>query len=297
MKKVDDKPIKVLLIEDNPGDARLIQEMLAEVGTASFDLEWADRLSRGLERLARGDIDVLVLDLSLPDSPGVDAFTKTHIEAPTVPIVVLTGLDDEKVGVRAMREGGQDYLIKGQVDSNLLVRSIRYAIERQRLMEEVRSLSIIDELTKLHNRRGFLTLAQQQLKVANRTKRGMLLFFMDLDNMKKINDTLGHHEGDLALMEIAAVLKETFRDSDIIARIGGDEFVALVIDIPESSGEIFNARLRENLRARNSQGKHPYKLSMSMGIAHYDSEFPCSIDELLARADSLMYEQKGGMHR
>lgn len=292
MRKIDDKHTKVLLIEDNPGDTRLIRQMLAKVRTASFDLKWADRLSTGLEQLATGGIDVVLLDLSLPDSQELNTFTKVHVKAPTVPIIVLTGLDDETAGVRTMREGAQDYLIKGRVDSNLLVRSIRYAIERQRLMEEVRSQSIIDELTKLHNRRGFLTLGQQQLKIANRTKRGMLLFFIDLDNMKKINDTLGHHEGDLALMEIATVLRETFRDYDIIARIGGDEFVVLAIDVSESSAEIITARLRENLRIRNSYGKHPYKLSISMGTVYQDSEFPCSINELLARADSLMYEQK-----
>lgn len=292
MRKIDDKHTKVLLIEDNPGDTRLIRQMLAKVRTASFDLKWADRLSTGLEQLATGGIDVVLLDLSLPDSQELNTFTKVHVKAPTVPIIVLTGLDDETVGVRTMREGAQDYLIKGRVDSNLLVRSIRYAIERQRLIEEVRSQSIIDELTKLHNRRGFLTLGQQQLKIANRTKRGILLFFIDLDNMKKINDTLGHHEGDLALMEIATVLRETFRDYDIIARIGGDEFVVLAIDVSESSAEIITARLRENLRIRNSYGKHPYKLSISMGTVYQDSEFPCSINELLARADSLMYEQK-----
>lgn len=292
MRKIDDKHTKVLLIEDNPGDTRLIRQMLAKVRTASFDLKWAGRLSTGLEQLATGGIDVVLLDLSLPDSQEFNTFTKVHVKAPTVPIIVLTGLNDETVGVRTMREGAQDYLIKGRVDSNLLVRSIRYAIERQRLMEEVRSQSIIDELTKLHNRRGFLTLGQQQLKIANRTKRGMLLFFIDLDNMKKINDTLGHHEGDLALMEIATVLRETFRDYDIIARIGGDEFGVLAIDVSESSAEIITARLRENLRIRNSYGKHPYKLSISMGTVYQDSEFPCSINELLARADSLMYEQK-----
>lgn len=297
MRKVNDKDIKVLLIEDNPGDARLIREMLGEGGTASFNLEWADQLSSGLERLAKGGIDVLLLDLSLPDSHGFDTFTKVRIEAQTLPIIVLTGLNDENVGVRAMQEGAQDYLVKGQVDGNLLVRSIRYAIERQQLVEEVRRLAIVDELTKLHNRRGFLTLAEQQLKIANRTKRGMFLFFMDLDDMKKINDTLGHHEGDLALMEIAAALNETFRDSDIIARIGGDEFVVLVIDLPRSSAETLTARLGENLRIRNSRGRHPYKLSISMGIAHYDPEFPCSIDALVSRADSLMYKQKGGVHR
>jgi len=297
VRKVNDKHIRILLIEDNPGDIRLIREMLGEVGTVSFNLKWADQLSRGLERLAKGGIDVLLLDLSLPDSHGFDTFTKAHTQVPEVPIVVLTDLNDETVGIRAMQEGAQDYLVKGQVDKNLLVRSIRYAVERQQLVEEVHRLAIVDELTKLYNRRGFLTLAQQQLKIANRTKRGMLLFFMDLDDMKKINDTLGHHEGDMALVEIAAALNETFRDSDIIARIGGDEFVVLAIDLPGSGAETLAARLGENLRIRNSRGKHPYKLSISMGIAHYDPEFPCSIDALLSRADSLMYEQRRRMHR
>jgi PAS domain S-box-containing protein len=125
------KPIKVLLIEDNPGDARLIREMLAEERGATFDLERADRLSTGLERLAKGEIDVVLLDLSLPDSRALDTFTRVHAQAPEVPIVVLTSLDDEELAVKAVRKGAQDYLVKGHVDEYLLTHAIRYGIERK----------------------------------------------------------------------------------------------------------------------------------------------------------------------
>lgn len=134
---MNDKGIKVLLIEDNPGDARLIREMLAEVDGAGFDLHCYDRLSTGLEHLTATDTDVILLDLSLPDSQGLDTLTKVHSGAQQLPIVVLTGLDDETLAIKAVHEGAQDYLVKGQLDSNLLARSIRYAIERQQLMMEL----------------------------------------------------------------------------------------------------------------------------------------------------------------
>jgi DNA-binding response OmpR family regulator len=129
--------IRVLLIEDNPGDARLIQETLAEVKGAQFGLERATRLSMGLECLTEGGVDVILLDLGLPDSQGLDTLVGMQSQAPTVPIVVLTNLEDETLATQAMRTGAQDYLVKGQVDGNLLGRSIRYAIERQRLLAEL----------------------------------------------------------------------------------------------------------------------------------------------------------------
>jgi len=130
-----DKGLNVLLVEDNPGDVRRIQEMLAEARDGRVDLEPVERLSIGLERLSGGDIDIVLLDLSLPDSRGLVTFKRTYDQAPRVPIIVLTGLDDEDLGVQAVREGAQDYLIKRQVDSNLLMRSIRYATERKRAEE------------------------------------------------------------------------------------------------------------------------------------------------------------------
>jgi PAS domain S-box-containing protein len=132
------KPINILLIEDNPGDVRLIQEMLAEANSAQFALKNTDRLSTGLELLARGGIDLALLDLSLPDSHGLDTFVKMHAEAPQVPFVLLTGLDDESLALKAVQVGAQDYLVKGNVDSHSLARAIRYGIERRQAEEEIR---------------------------------------------------------------------------------------------------------------------------------------------------------------
>jgi len=164
--------------------------------------------------------------------------------------------------------------------------------DRKRMEAEILALSITDQLTGLHNRRGFLSLAGQQLKLAERNKSGMLLFFVDLDGLKWINDTLGHEEGDKALIETATVFKETFRTSDIIARLGGDEYVALTVDMTEANSELFAARLQSLIDARNNQKNRRYRLSISIGCSYYDPENHSSIDELITSADKLMYEQK-----
>ena len=166
-----------------------------------------------------------------------------------------------------------------------------------RMLAALRATSLVDELTGLYNRRGFLFLAQQQVKIADRTKRGMLLLFADLDDLKRVNDTLGHHEGDRALIETANILKETFRGADIIARIGGDEFAVVTVEARKDSTGILTTRLQDNLDARNAASSLGYKLSMSVGTARYDAENPCSIIELLDRADVLMYTQKQAKQR
>jgi len=152
---MNDRQIVVLLIEDNPGDARLIRELLGEAGSAGLSVECARRLSDGLDRMAAGGVDVVLLDLGLPDSQGLNTFARAHGQAPHLPIVVLTGLDDEAVGVDALRMGAQDYLVKGTVDSHLLRRSLSYAVERkyiaealaQKAHELARSNAELEELT------------------------------------------------------------------------------------------------------------------------------------------------------
>ncbi len=168
--------------------------------------------------------------------------------------------------------------------------------ERKRIEEKLYALSIRDELTGLYNRRGFFTLVEQQLKLADRLKREIFILYADLDNLKWINDTLGHKEGDLVLIEAANILKESFRESDIIARIGGDEFVAVASPVGTNGDTtaVITARLQENFEIHAKRNKK-YKLSISFGIAYYNPEYPCSIDELLVQADKLMYEQK--MHK
>ena len=129
--------VKILLIEDNPGDARLIREMLNETQSASFLLEWRDRLSSGLQKLAEDGADVLLLDLGLTDSQGLGTYEKAQSQFPRMPIVVLSGLQNESVAVNAVRAGAQDYLVKGQIEGKLLARSIRYAIERKSAEEKL----------------------------------------------------------------------------------------------------------------------------------------------------------------
>ena len=170
--------------------------------------------------------------------------------------------------------------------------NIRDITERKRLEEKLQSMSLIDDLTGLYNRRGFFALSQQQLKIVERTKQKVLLFFADLDNMKQINDTSGHQEGDTALVDIAAVLKETFRKSDIISRVGGDEFAVLAIDTTDETEDVLTNRLRSALEACNQLRTGRHTLSLSTGAAQFDPENPSSLDELMTRADRLMYEQK-----
>lgn len=169
---------------------------------------------------------------------------------------------------------------------------IRDVTERKRMEEEIRSLSLVDELTQLYNRRGFITLADQQLKIANRLQASMLLIFADLDGMKWINDNLGHYVGDQALKESAMIFKDAFRKSDIVARVGGDEFVILALGTTDTTSDTFINRIQEQVKALNAQKDRLYKLSISTGIAYYYPYAPCSVDELLVKADKSMYKHK-----
>ena len=179
-------------------------------------------------------------------------------------------------------------------DETLYIANLRDITEMIRLREKLRAMALVDDLTGAYNRRGFFRLAKQQMGMADRTKKKISLVYADLDHLKEINDTFGHAEGDLALSEIAEILEKTFRKSDIIARIGGDEFVILAVEVLGDTAGILVARLEENLKRRNAKetGGHKYKLSLSIGIAQYDPECPCSLETLLFEADKSMYEHK-----
>jgi diguanylate cyclase (GGDEF)-like protein/PAS domain S-box-containing protein len=166
--------------------------------------------------------------------------------------------------------------------------------DRKRAEDQVRSLSLLDELTGLFNRRGFITLAEQQLKLAHRLEGQLMLFFADLDGLKVINDTLGHVEGDRAIADAASVLRLTFREADILSRLGGDEFAVLASMTGDLDPRTISGRLQAKLDARNAQGDRPYHLSLSIGCVGYDVDEPRSIEALLALADAAMYQQKRG---
>lgn len=185
------------------------------------------------------------------------------------------------------------YVYDNQGNPSRFLSLMQDITDRKNFESELRNLSLRDELTGLYNRRGFQTLAEQELKTANRMKRGVFLLFADLDDLKGINDTFGHSEGDRALVAVVKILKETFREPDIIARLGGDEFVVLAIEgASESSAENLRLRLDRNLSHYQTGKKRDYTLSLSLGVSRFNPEQPVSVEELIAQADKSMYEEK-----
>ena len=164
--------------------------------------------------------------------------------------------------------------------------------ERKRAEAALQSLSLIDELTGLYNRRGFLAVTEQHVAAIRRDKKVPIVVYADLDGLKEINDSFGHHEGDRALAGAAEILKETFRSSDILARLGGDEFIVLAAIAQDESAELLTRRLQEQFAISNTLNGRSYDLSVSVGVAHFGDDDRYSIEELMAQADHAMYEDK-----
>jgi len=324
--------IKVLLIEDNPADARLIEIMLAGVQGITFDLTWVDSLSAGLAQLAADGIDVILLDLGLPESSGLDTLNRMFSQAPKVPtLVVLSGLADETIAVQAVQSGAQDYLVKGQVDSALLVRSIRYAIERsqaeealrqahdelerrvvertaelantvdalhteiaehRQAEERIRYMAHHDTLTGLPNRALFQDRIKQAITHAHRNVTQVAVLFIDLDYFKHINDLLGHHIGDCLLQMVAMRLQKCLREGDSVARLGGDEFVLSLPILTDSRGALLVAqKAQDSLKETFVVNGHELHLDCSIGISLYP-EHGMDVEALMRAADTAMYHAK-----
>jgi len=295
------QPIRVLLIDRDVADRARVESALTSSlnrspaggpDTPAFEVESLGTLGGGLGRLAQGGIDVVLLELTLPDSGGVETVVQVREAFPDVALVVLTSVEDEQLALRVIAAGAQDYLIKSRINSLVILRVLLYACERHRRQSELRRLAMVDSLTGLHNRRGFLTFAEQLVRLARRTARPLVLLFIDLDHLKRVNDTQGHDAGDQTLLEVAALLRATFRATDVVARIGGDEFVVLAIDAPPNTVSFLTQRLRDRIEQRNADPSHRYKLSVSMGTDTFEVGSKKSIDDLIAAADRAMYEHK-----
>jgi len=172
-----------------------------------------------------------------------------------------------------------------------LRRTVLCAIKQSILETDLRSLALTDDLTSLYNRRGFYALAAQQLKVMRRKGEGLLLFFADVDHLKDINDRYGHKEGDIALVRTAGALERTFRRSDIVARLSGDEFAALALEASGQDEDTILRRFKKHLQIANAE-ENRYELSVSVGVARFHPKHSVSLGDLLAKADQAMYQQK-----
>jgi len=235
----------------------------------------------------RNPCDVVVTDIVMRGMEGLELTKQIKRVKPDVSIIVMTGFIDDFSFDRAIDAGASDFIKKPFTMHELLLR-----IKHVMMQKKLHDMSITDELTGLPNRRGFFAVAQQQMKLTIRTKGKVALLFADVDDFKVINDTWGHQQGDAALIAIADIFRKTFRDSDIVARMGGDEFAILLIDTPETNFSSVYHRLQSNLDEFNAAENNICKLSISVGLAVYDHEQPSTIDELLKQADLRMYEQK-----
>ena len=288
--RAHNRPSVVLFVGEDPADARLLENMLHRPAGEAFELVTVARRAAALERVAQGDVDVVLLDLSLPG--GLESFAALGAGQHGAPFLVLSRAGEEQLALDAVRSGAQDCLVKGRFDRALLAQTLRFAMERHRMRSALGDLALSDELTSLHNRRGFVTLASQDLALARRGKKHLLVAIGDLDELKRINDTLGHAEGDAALRDVAGILRRTFRESDLIARIGGDEFAILVRSAEDSDVDVLRRRLGEQLADFNRRAKRRYRLSISLGFAHRAAASVPSVESLLRRADRALYQEK-----
>jgi diguanylate cyclase (GGDEF)-like protein len=279
------------LIEDNPGDARLIREMIAEQADASFEIEHVARLAQGLERLASAGASLVLLDLSLPDSLGLDTFARVYAHSPAVPIIVLTGHDDHNLALAAVKSGAQDYLVKARLDRELLLRSMHYAIERKRYQLQLEHQANYDALTGLPNR-NLLSDRLRQSVYGQRLRRAVAVVCIDLDRFKLVNDSLGHATGDRLLKAMAERLRTLLRDGDTVARLGGDEFV-LILNDQASEEVIYRAmqRISAELAAPLDIDGKELIVTCSAGISLYPQDGP-DVDTLLRNAEAAMYRAK-----
>ena len=296
---MQEKCIRVLLVEDNPGDVRLIKEMLASPAYfgVTYQLSQVEILSVAVQMCSINPIDVILLDLNLPDSAGMETLQSLNGMFPQIPIIVLTGLNDAELTMQSVQHGAQDYVTKEECTSQLLTRVIHYAIERKRIEAQLKYLATHDFLTGLPNRALFYDRLGLATKRTIRKNTGGLnwkaaIMVMDLDNFKQINDSLGHESGDKVLRELAPRLRASLRQSDPVARLGGDEFAFVLEGILNREDSLCVAqKILKSLNEPAILSGDPYPLSASIGISIFPDHAE-NLELLIRYADKAMYAAK-----
>jgi diguanylate cyclase (GGDEF)-like protein len=230
-----------------------------------------------------------------PESVNQQILKMMYITESTSGIFLPMVIKEQTLGMIGM--WGNDLRANDVTAFQIFANQVAVAIENSRLFGQIQNLAIIDDMTGLYNRRGFFTLAEQQIKLAGRLNHSILLVFIDMDKLKHINDEFGHQQGDLALIDVARLLKQSFRNSDIIARIGGDEFVVLAISANGGDATVLINRLHKKMAELNNSGANPYHISLSIGTSAWLPGGPINLDDLLARADAQMYQNKRRHHK
>ncbi|HQB11854.1 MAG TPA: diguanylate cyclase [Candidatus Omnitrophota bacterium] len=297
----------ILLVEDDLDFANILKIRLSKERNPSLAITISPSLERALDSLRINHYDLILLDLMLPDSSGIETFSKIKAEARHKPVVIITGLDNDQVAIDAVRRGAEDYLVKSDISSRFLTRIIHHAIDRHRIKEKLASvtgrlretslrlekMALMDPLTELFNRRGLQQALTRELQLMLREGHGLLALLLDIDNFKHINDSLGHPVGDMLLKEIAKKIKEVVRESDHVARIGGDEFILLLPKTSHGEGIHLAERIRMTIADTviYVSDRDTLQITASIGLTPVSSNVT-SVDELLAIANPLLRQSK-----
>jgi diguanylate cyclase (GGDEF)-like protein len=285
-------PARVLMIEDDARAALLIGEMLRSVWPQGLVFSHAERLGDATQEVLERGATCVLLDLSLPGTDGLSAVEQVRTAAPNIPIVVLAERADEDLALLAIRAGAQDYLIRSELTPALLGRSLRYAIERKRSEVQLARLALHDPLTGLPNRALFLDRLSVALDRSRRTSASVAVLFLDVDNFKQVNDSLGHAAGDRLLVGLAERLRAMLRPMDTVARFGGDEFTFLFEDLASEREVVLIAeRISRTARMPIALEQGETTVTVSIGIAMVtDPGIPA--ETLIREADVAMYRAK-----
>lgn len=298
---VTDEILKILLIDDDEDDYVVTRDLLSESKGLKHELQWVHSYEEALEAIGLNEHDVYLLDYRLGAHTGLDLLRNAASNGCRAPIILMTGQGDQEVDYKAMKAGAADYLVKGDLNAPLLERSIRYAIERKRTEAHIYHMAYYDGLTSLPNRVLFQDRLKQAIAASERHNNMTAILFLDLDNFKRVNDTLGHFWGDELLKGVAERLMSVMRKSDsvarhscndLFARLGGDEFTVLLNVINESREASRAAqRIVELLSKPFLLDGSEIVISSSIGIAIYPDD-GTDVHTLLKNADAAMYHAK-----
>ena len=264
----------VLIVDNNETLLNMLTEGLSSEG---YRCETTTSALTALELIGESRFDVMVTDIVMPALDGFELTEKAKKLRPDMAVIIMTGFIDDFSYDRALEAGASDFIKKPFTVNEMKMR-LQHVTLRERLLES----SMTDELTGLFNRRGFVTLAEQQLKLASRYRKGIFLLYAVLDNADAIDNAFGRREGEQALIDTAALLRKTYREADIIARTAGNKFVVLPVGYSGDRVEAITGSFRETLGQHNAEeAERGYKLSLTFGATYYDPEHPCSLEELL----------------
>lgn len=296
--------VRVLLIEDDPDDVYLLKQRLKAEKRKQYQIAHRTSLAESMEYLLHVTPDVILLDLGLNDSQGIETVQTLVKFSHEIPIIVLTTISDELLGEKAIQLGADDYIPKQELNTSILSRAIAYTIERSRLRSELTRKANEDGLTGLPNRSAFFDRLDVLIHQGARNNNSIAVALLDLDGFKAVNDTLGHKAGDDLLVQFSSRLRNELRKSDLAARYGGDEFVLILTNYSDHS-ELMSVleskleRLTEPFEIRCDGVLYTESVGASIGVAEWEPSL--SANKLVSRADSAMYQcknnGKGGVVR